>query len=248
MRYFLLVLMLFCRTGPVLAKETCIYCKGDTQLQVLQFADGPKSVCALCLKKYPACSICGNPTNLPQHRDQRFFCPSCKKTGIFSDTQAIGLQKEVVNFLQSQLGPTALNPCPPIRMCDKDELQTKFIEHGRAMNVGGFYSPYNPEMVYLLTGESAIELQSTMAHEYTHAWQSRNCGQQDRAVTEGFATYIQYKFLVSKGKMHMAERLTRHQDPDYGASLNKLLEREKSMGGVKNVVEWAKKARSLNDK
>ena len=225
-------------------KDQCIYCKTDTRLVKLHFVDGAKFVCEGCQKKLPICTICRLPTNLPQYRDLRYFCPSCQKLGVFAESAATALQKQVLNFLQSQLGSATL---PPIRMCDKDELQTKMNEHGRAVDVIGFYSPYNPEQVYLLTGVPPIELQSTMTHEYTHAWQSRNCPQQDRALSEGFACWVTYKFLLSKNETSRAERIRRHQDPDYGASLNKLLEREQRIG-AKALVEWVKKARNVDDK
>ena len=241
----ILLLVLALAWLPMLAvavPEQCIFCKGDTLLKVLRYSDGPKPVCQNCIKKYPVCSLCGLPTNLPQHRDQRYFCPSCKSAGVFTEAAAKPLQQQVLAFLQSQLGATGL---PPIRMCDKDELQTRFIEGGRALNVAGFYNPYNPEMIYLLTGTSALVLQGTMAHEYTHAWQSRNCGPQDRALTEGFACLMEYRFYMSKGERQRAEHLKTHSDPDYGKSLVRMLEIEQKKPG-KALIDWVKKAKNLD--
>lgn len=243
MRILLILTLLFVSVLPLSAqKNVCIFCHGDTMLETLDYVDGPKTVCQLCQKKYPKCDVCHLTTNLPRYRDGRYFCPSCQKIGVFTDSAASGLQQEVLTFLNAQLGAATL---PPIRMCDKDELQTRHSEHGRSLDVIGFYAPYNPEMVYLLTGEPAVELQSVMAHEYTHAWQSRNCKQQDRAVTEGFASLVCYKWLLKKGLYAKAEALTRHSDPDYGASLVSLLAREKRIGW-KPLVEWVKTAQTLN--
>jgi hypothetical protein len=239
-----IVFLVLC--AAVLADDPCRYCRGDKLLKKMHFVDGDKSVCELCAKKLPKCDECHLPTDLPKLRDGRFFCPSCKSLGVWTETTARNLQQSVVTYLQSLLGPTALKPCPPVKVVDQDEIQTKFTASGRSIQVSGFYQANNPEMVYLLSGSPPIELLSVMSHEYTHAWQSRNCPAQDRALSEGFACWTQYKFLVSRGELNRAEQLTRHQDSDYGASLVKILEREKKIGPVK-LVEWVKKARNLSD-
>jgi hypothetical protein len=164
---------------------------------------------------------------------------------MFDKGRVAALATQVQGFLQQQLGPEAKN-LPPIQLVDLDEMQTKFNEGGRAMDVVAFYRPYNPEMVYLLSGESVLESGSHLAHELTHAWESRACPQQDRALTEGFACWVQYQYLLSKGATAEAERLTRHQDPDYGASLVKLLKRSQSLGRDKFLAAM-KKARKLED-
>lgn len=237
-----ITLLLCCIT---MAQEACRYCKSDKLLHSYTYCDGRKSVCELCAKKLPNCSQCRLTGQNPPHRDGRIFCPSCKSAGVWTETQARQLQSEVVKFIQSLLGPTALNPCPPVQVVDRDELQTRFTAGGRALQVSGFYQANNPEMVYLESGTAPIELLSVMAHEYTHAWQSRNCTTQDRAVSEGFACWVQYKYLLQKGENARAMGLTQHQDPDYGASLVKILEKERQLG-AKGVVEWAKKAKNFN--
>ena len=129
-------------------------------------------------------------------------------------------------------------------LADKDEIQTKFTSSGRSMEVAGFYQPYNPERILVLSGMSPERCAATIVHEYTHAWQSRNCPSQDRALTEGFASWIEYRYLMAQGRRHEALQLTRRRDSDYGESLVKLLKLEKELG-VAGVVAFAKKETKL---
>ena len=226
------------------AQAACFFCKSTVGVQELPYKGGDQAVCEKCRKTLAKCDICGLPSNLKPHRDGRVFCPACKKDGVWTQAAAEGVVREVVAFLSPILGADGFKQLPPIRLCDKDELQTKFVEGGRAMDVAAFYRPYNPEQVYLLSGTSPVELKAVLSHELTHAWQSRKCPQQDRALSEGFATWTQYQYFLAQGERREAEALTRHRDPDYGASLVKLLALEKKLGR-KGLVDWVQKARNF---
>ncbi|MBT9586921.1 hypothetical protein IV102_26505 [bacterium] len=244
-RPLFLLLLLFVST-LALAQAACEFCKGGLEVTTIRYRDGqPHPVCSKCRTTLPACALCDNPSPGKAYRDGRHICPVCRKVGMFDKGRVAALATQVVAFMQQQLGPEAKS-LPPIQLVDLDEMQTKFNESGRSVDVVAFYRPYNPEMVYLLSGETEIESGSHLAHELTHAYESRACPQQDRALTEGFACWVQYHYLLSKGATAEAERITRHQDPDYGPSLVKLLKRSQSLGRDK-FLQAVKKARKVED-
>ncbi|MBI3928717.1 MAG: hypothetical protein HY319_24470 [Armatimonadetes bacterium] len=228
--------------GPgVLAQEACVFCKGVDGVRSIDYCDGAHPVCSRCARKLPRCQLCRNPTDAAVHRDGRLICQFCRKTGVFDQKQLDRIYTEVQQFVKVALKGIQIQPPPPVQLVDKDELQTKFTEGGRSMDVGGFYRPYNPEMIYVLTGYQPLECAATMVHEYTHAWQSRNCTSQDRAVTEGFASWVEYKYLMSRGERSEAEQLKRKSNPDYGEALLKFLELEKKLG-TPGVIKFARES------
>lgn len=240
--FFFLVLFL---AGLGLAQQVCRYCKGNVDLQPFTYRDGVFQVCSKCRSSLPACSLCDHPSSKPAYRDGRFICPSCMKTGMFDKSRVATLATQVQSYMATLLGPEA-KTLPPIQLVDYDEMRTKFNESGRAVDVVAFYRPYNPEMVYLLTGETEVESGSHLAHELTHAWESRACIQQDRALTEGMACWVQYQYLMSGGHSSEAQRVTRHSDPDYGASLVTLLGRSRALGNGP-FIQKVRKSRNLKD-
>lgn len=222
----------------------CIFCGSTVDVKLLHYRDGYKPVCLLCREKLPRCSLCGLPTNLPPYRDGRYICASCRATGVFTQAQLAPIYAKVQQFVKTSLGGMVISPAPPAEVVDQDEIQTRFTASGRSMDVDGFYRPYNPEQIYILSGQTKVETGAVLAHEYTHAWQSRNCPLQDRALTEGFATWVQYKYYVAHGDSREAIELTRNPDPDYGASLLELLALEKKVGPA-GVIEFARTRKRL---
>ncbi len=242
--FLLCSLVLLCSTTLVTAENSCVFCKSSQNLKRLRYPDGLHPVCYSCRKHLPLCTLCGNPTASPPYRDGRNICRFCKRTGIFHQEQLEQIYTSVRKFVQNTLKGLSITPPPPVKLADLDEIQTKFSETGRSMEVGGFYRPYNPEMIYILSGYQPEECAAVLVHEYTHAWQSRNCPLQDRALKEGFATWVEYKYLMSIGRPRKAFRLTQKNDPDYGASLIKLLAYEKKTNPHK-VIEYARTHKKL---
>lgn len=244
-RPLFLLLVLFLAALPCLGQPPCGFCKSTVEVVSLPYREGDLSVCAKCRRTLPPCDLCHQPCPGPAYRDQRHICPSCRKTGIFDKGRVAVLAGQIQSYMVSQLGPEARS-LPPIQLVDQDELQTKFNESGRAVAVVAFYRPYNPEMVYLLSGETELNSCGHLVHELTHAWQSRTCQAQDRALSEGFACWVQYQYLMSRGAQSEAQALTHHQDPDYGASLVVLLRRSSALG-KERFLSAVKKARRLSD-
>jgi hypothetical protein len=179
------------------------------------------------------------PSDQPIYRDGRNICTGCKRTGIFRQDALEAIYKDVLAYLGTSLKMKVDRP-PPVQIADYDEIQTKFVEGGRSMEVAGFYRPFAPEMIYILSGYQKVRVTSTLCHEYTHAWQSRNCPLQDRALKEGFACWVQYRYLINCKERAEADALLRCSDPDYGESLVKCLDLERRLG-IDGLLRFVKK-------
>ena len=211
---------------------------------------GYRNVCHECRTKSDICSFCKKAGNgdVELLRDGRRVCDPCKGERIFRQDQLDRVYAKVKDFLRDHPAGLLLSDPPPLYLADKDEILTKQNEHGRVVaDLSGFYSPAMPEEIYILSGALPWRCASTVVHEYTHAWQSRNCPPQDRALKEGFASWVQYHFLISINLPREPERLTRRSNPDYGESLKKLLEMEDELG-PEGVIQYAKTAQALPSK
>lgn len=239
-----LLLTLFL-AGSALAEE-CWLCRKTTPPYPLTTVNYTESgtvkhpVCDVCRKSKSACDICRGPSNAKAEADGRTICPECKKVAVDTPAKVETLYKEVQRFVDGLTG-LKVDSLPPVRLVLSDEMETKFAEgSGRSMRPHAFYQPYNPEMIYVLTGHSPYDLGPTLAHEFTHAWQSRHCPQQDRMLKEGFATWVGYKYALSKGYHGQANGMLALRDPDYGEGLRRCLEIEKK-SGVKGLLDFVRK-------
>lgn len=132
-----------------------------------------------------------------------------------------------------------------LRVAPKEHVQVHFISGGGiAISVGGYYQPHSPESIWMVSGQRRNKFIGDLAHEYTHAWQSTEAPLQDRAITEGFAMWCQYKILMELGEYGYAGRLVRLRHPDYGGGLRMFLYIEKTKG-VDGVMKFARTARAV---
>jgi hypothetical protein len=163
-------------------------------------------------------------------------------TIITSQEQLESIYQEIQGFIYHALGGIKIDPPPLVKLADKDEIQFKFVQDtGTGMEVIGFYQPFYPEQIYVLGGYSRIRCASVLCHEYTHAWQSRNCPLQEVALREGFATWVEYKYLFAHQQYQMAQTLRNLEDPDYREGLTKCLVLEARLG-IPKLIEWVKTA------
>lgn len=134
-----------------------------------------------------------------------------------------------------------------LKVRPRDEVQVQYISGGGlSINVGGYYQAYNPETIWIVSGQSPNMTMASMAHELTHAWQSTEAPLQDRTVSEGFARWVEYKLLVAVGEQRRADALAASADPDYGEGLRLFLEVERR-GGVEAVMKAARTAKKPDD-
>ena len=247
MRSLLTVLSLLFCLGTTAWADECFLCRKTSPpypLKSLSYTESRSVthlVCQACIKDKAACSICTGPTVAKPELDGRHICPDCRKVAIDSPGEIETLYREIQSFVHTLTGVKVEAASIPIRLVQSDEMDTRFAESsGRSFRAHAFYQPYNPEMIYVLSGHSAYDLGPTLAHEYTHAWQSRLCPAQDRMVTEGFATWVGYKYALSKGYTEQARQMMTLRDPDYGEGLKKCLEIEKR-SGIKGLVAFVRK-------
>lgn len=240
----LIVTLLVLLAAPSLAQNRCFICSSQKGVRQIKIGSSTEKICQTCRAQKETCEVCRRPGQGILRSDGRSICKRCAQNVIMTQQELESLYDGVKRFLARDQTGVLVDFELPVKLADKDEFDTKLNEGGRAVSAVGFYHPYNPEQIYMLSGRDKVETAGTLVHEYTHAWQSRNCPSQDRAMKEGFACYIQYRYLVSIGQRYKAQALTRHQDPDYGASLRALLELEKKVG-VQGVVKHARNERDL---
>ncbi|MHB2018791.1 MAG: basic secretory protein-like protein [Candidatus Xenobia bacterium] len=128
----------------------------------------------------------------------------------------------------------------PLMVRTRDELEVENNTHGgRTLELNGFYRPYNVESIWVCSGLSPDEMFGTCCHELAHAWQSSDCPQQDRKLTEGFARWVEWKAMQSRGDEQIANLLLHDRDPDYGGGLRFLVNLEQNQGAAA-VIQYAK--------
>lgn len=243
-KYLIIATFVWFLSSNGLAQSNCAICHSQSSVQRVRFGEHRHYLCISCQKDTHRCNFCFQTGKLDLLRDGRVICERCENRLILTQEQADKIYIKVKRYLKLHPAKLLVPEPPAVKIADKDEIQTKFSQGGRAIQVSGFYQPYNPEQILILSGLSPEECAATMIHEYTHAWQSRNSPSQDRALKEGFASWVEYHYLKSIRRGALAQRLTRKSDPDYGASLVQLLEMEKKIGS-KGIVNFAKTAQKL---
>lgn len=235
------------------AALTCNSCGQVIQGRYYRFFIYDEVYCNYCFTNYNHCTHCGVPigTKGVMLTDGQFICPRCYKSSVLSETTALSIFAEVRNEMQYQLG-LVVNHNVGIIMVDKKQLEQMGKSLGKgndAVNLRGFYyrvvtgTKIYESNIFLLYGVPWEKMVGTVAHEYTHAWQTENCPRgQNIVLVEGFAQWVAYKILISKGYQREAKHLTNMPDPVYGNGLRYMLELEKSYGvsGVINYVKTTK--------
>lgn len=180
------------------------------------------------------CYHCRERTKAKARLDGRTFCAPCTKANVFDQAQADRLSAKVQKYVAQKLKGVQIDRHIDVMLVEDDELQTKGNRLGRASSSRlAFYQAYNPEIIFIVSGLSPEMFCGTMIHEYTHAWQSRNCPSQDRGLTEGFANWIEYHYLMDQGHSYEAYRVLSNAHPDYGPTVRKILALEKKYGQAK---------------
>jgi len=101
--------------------------------------------------------------------------------------------------------------------------------------------------IYIIDGKNNDIVTGVVAHEMTHAWQNENCiPGQHRVLSEGFASWIQYKVYQKIGAYVMSQRMLETADPVYGVGFKRMLEWEDTLG-ERGVIQKAKKARTIDE-
>lgn len=132
----------------------------------------------------------------------------------------------------------------PVEVCSLSVFQGHhtLISGGTGDDIGGYYQAFAPESIWIITGYSREYAVGILAHEFAHAWQSTEApARQNKMPKEGFATWCQYKMLMSLGAKSMANALFSLSDPDYSQGLRIYLDVE-AKSGTSGVINYARTA------
>jgi len=103
-------------------------------------------------------------------------------------------------------------------------------------------------IIYVLRGNSPDSAFETLAHEYAHVWQAKNCPRkQDLKFKEGFAEWVSYRAMVHKKMYSRAEDKLKEKDPIYGDGLRKMIELERKLGR-RELINYVKTRTAFGQK
>ena len=128
-----------------------------------------------------------------------------------------------------------------------EELDNVYSGTYRGSEIGLHRYANGVHEVYIMKGMSEDSFEATLAHELTHAWQIERCvPEQDLVVREGFARWIEYKYLDFIGAYVLANRVKNDADPVYGVGLKKMFELEDKIGD-KAMTNRVRSVVNIND-
>ena len=199
----------------------------------------------LCLVASPAlaeCPYCYREGSLSAYSDGRMFCVTCLKNNVFTEEVATPLRWEVETFLTTHFGNNRY--AVSFTLYDEPEFEVFRKRSRLGKSIQGIYMN-RERTVTVKSGLAPLNFQGLLVHESTHAWQHQFCPKQDLALSEGFASLMQYRFIAShKGPKWLLQSLENDPDPNYGASLKKLLKKEKELG-LFPLIDKVQKSKTL---
>lgn len=166
---------------------------------------------------------------------------------IISDQgQAEAVLAEVRAALASRWGFQLERPLD-LKLVDASDMDSRFAGSPYKGAEIGLYVPGPHHTIYVMRGWSRDLCSGITAHEYTHAWQNENCPRQEAAVREGFAMWIEHKYLDSIGAYTEARKVVDdYEDPVYGVGIKTMLAWEDKVG-EKGMVDLVRRVSSIND-
>lgn len=202
--------------------------------------------CKTCVEQAKRCDSCSRP--IPEEDswalgDGRFLCKECNEKGVFDIQTANGYFFEMRNFLLSEFGVVI---DIPVKFRFVTTIVLESIPGNRSPPgtiLRGLFGRRKDEeffTIYILKGLTKNEFQAVTAHEYTHAWQTINCPQnQSLLMKEGFACWIQYQVYKKIGDKRGAEDIEKRDDPVYGEGFKKVRQLAKEKGYV-GLLQYVK--------
>jgi len=199
--------------------------------------------CDKCKKNGDICDICSviiPPGQGVSLEKKRKICLKCKDTSITDPIEADNIYKEVVSFMEHRFKMILREPVP-IKMVNRAEMTKAASESIKgAGRLFGLYIRKNKKSsIYFLFGTPRHITQSTLAHEFTHAWQQENAVKnQSGRIVEGFAEWLAYKMILENNAKEAAKIVENRQDDVYGAGL-KLFMRMEEKSNEASVILFA---------
>jgi hypothetical protein len=197
---------------PTLAQDKCATCgkliPGTIYLITDEITGEQLEICGDC-NKLPRCFRCGMPVNddglaLP---DGRYLCARDRKTVVLTTAEAEKVASDVEDCLQrlfvrfttfpTNVDVTAIDKIDINRMFESSDL-LGCIQAETNDNVKRY-------SMCLMTGFPLAQVQSTAAHEFSHAWVGENVSSKrrkslSRDTEEGFCEMVAYLLIDSLKK------------------------------------------------
>jgi hypothetical protein len=224
----------------------CALCSKLLTGKYQEFTHSGKKICLDCMKRYPPCRTCAAPVGPHPVEVNRGFllCPECARIAIMRNAQALPLLREARKTILAILAIEAFVPEKNLMLTDSETLRMENAKHVGYIPTKGVAGLHVYSMgistIYVQKGLSPDFALEAIAHEYTHAWQCRNCPEdQDLTFREGFAEWVSYLVLLSKKDYATATLKLKETDPVYGEGLRKMILLEESLGR-KAVIDYAR--------
>lgn len=224
----------------------CASCERPILGRFFIIGDSPLRYCEECYATQPRCDICQVPLNdrgrvIKSQGSTTYRCSTCFQTAITTFPEAEQLYRETAGLLHQQLELT-IPYLPRLHIVSRDQLSTLHAEQADPLTATaapaaeqqhllGYFQRNNQEFdIYIEQFLPRALFQAVAAHELAHAWQSVHASQnQSLKILEGFAEWVAYRTLLSRGYQRDAARLTRRNDL-YGEGLQYFIALERQQG------------------
>lgn len=229
----------------------CAACGKPIIGQFYHFGDSPRRYCPICCKERPPCGICGAPIGKDGKKlaGGEIRCGACAQTIVLDDKDIEALYRAVIFRVNALVGNPVKHE-PALQIVGRDQLMTIRSKHRNVppslgdagQHVLGFFEQIGGKRtIYIERGLPRSIFISTLAHEYTHAWQADYALQEQTMLRrEGFAEWIGYHMLLALGYTleaeHAAERARDRKDV-YGQGLRYFIDLEQQFGRQRVLSE-----------
>lgn len=227
--------------------EYCHGCQTPLWKQYVQYDGDSRKFCKQCSQKKNLCSVCFMPLGnmFRTMSDQRRICSRCLKTAIKSSNQVKAILKKILPIMQ-RLFRINISPFTSFHLIDYHTLQKlreKYDTAGRIdkKSLGIFIGKDGALDIYILEYLPYSMCVGTLAHEYTHAWQSENLrSDTDILYIEGLAQWVAYYVLLDMGYTTEADRIPK-MTGIYGKGFHKIMKLEKKYGKATLLEKFKQK-------
>ena len=223
--------------------EFCAGCHAPLLGEYFQFKNDSRKFCKKCTNKNNLCNICSMPLGTMFHTlfDERKICNNCFQTAVKTPEQASKILNQILPIIKRKFN-IVIPSSTVLHLVDYKTLlklrhQYKMPGSGDSHALGIFVGQGKLLDVYILDYLPYALCLSTLAHEYTHAWQNRHLRNDTNLLyIEGMAQWVAYHVLLELGFVKEATNITK-QDDIYGAGFEKMQKLEKKYG----ILELCKK-------
>jgi hypothetical protein len=196
------------------------------------------TLCVKCgkrAKNFGRCLGCGDPAS----RDRHGWCRQCDSLPVHTGEldRIDALTEDVTSFMEESFNISVRGYCKLTLVSRK-----QFWKKG--WNSTGLFSQRGDKRnIYIESGLPEPIFLGTLGHEAVHAWQQENCPRQTDRLSEGLATWIEFKVLEVCDVLHPAEWFEGSLPPFYLEAFRiaqKMEARLGASGFLREVRGWSR--------